>query len=80
MHIVDELPVTPVGKIFKPALTMLEIESVVRDEAASADVRLASLEVVQDAQRGILARVSTSGDDAKLRQAIGRYTFHTEFD
>lgn len=80
VHIVDELPVTPVGKIFKPALTMLEIESVVRDEAASADVRLASLEVVQDAQRGILARVSTSGDDAKLRQAIGRYTFHTEFD
>jgi fatty-acyl-CoA synthase len=79
IHIVDELPVTPVGKIFKPALTMLEIESVVRVEASSAGVEIVSLEVVQDSQRGLLARVSTADGDATLRQAIGKYTFHTEF-
>ncbi len=79
IHIVEELPVTPVGKIFKPALTMLEIESVIRMEASSSSVEIGSLEVVQDSQRGLLARVSTLGDDEALRQAIGRYTFHTEF-
>ncbi len=79
INIVDELPVTPVGKIFKPALTMLEIESVIRMEASSAGVELASLEVVQDSQRGLLARISTEGDDANLKQAIDKYTFQHDF-
>ena len=79
VRIVAELPVTPVGKIFKPALSMLEIESVVRDEAESLGVELKSLEVVQDTHRGLLARVATTGDDTTLREAIGRYIFATEF-
>ena len=79
IRIVDELPVTPIGKIFKPALTMLEIESVVRDEAAALGLELVSLQVAQDSHRGLLARVSVAGDDESLRQAIGRYTFHSEF-
>lgn len=79
VRIVRELPVTPVGKIFKPALSMLEIESVVRDEAQEMKVQLQSLEVVQDSQRGLLARIDVVGDDAQFRQAIGKYVFQSEF-
>lgn len=73
------LPITPVGKIFKPALSMLEIEDVVRQEAAAAGVKLASLAVAQDARRGLLARITTSGASAALQAALARYTFQTEF-
>lgn len=79
ISILAELPVTPVGKIFKPALMMLEIENVVREEAASAGIELISLDVVQDSQRGLLAKIATPGDDAEFRQAIGKFTFQHDF-
>ncbi len=79
VRVVPELPLTPVGKIFKPSLTMWEIESVVREEAGSIDVQLHSLDVVQDSRRGLLARIGVYGDHAELRHALGRYTFQTEF-
>jgi len=79
IRIVDELPTTPVGKIFKPDLTKLEIESVVRDEANELGVELAEVEVVQDASRGLLARIKTNGSDSDLRTTLGRYAFQTEF-
>jgi fatty-acyl-CoA synthase len=38
VHIMTALPTTAVGKTFKPALTLMEIESVVREECAAAGV------------------------------------------
>ena len=69
VRILAALPVTPVGKIFKPALSMLEIEDVVRQEAASAGVKLESLSVVQDARLGLLARIAAEGDPHASRKA-----------
>ncbi len=79
VRILAALPVTPVGKIFKPALSMLEIEDVVRQEAASAGVKLESLSVVQDARLGLLARIATEGDPVPLREKLGRYAFKAQF-
>lgn len=79
VRILDALPVTPVGKIFKPALSMLEIEDVVRQEAASAGVKLAALSVIQDARLGLLARIAADGDPGPLREKLGRYAFKAEF-
>ena len=79
VRILAALPVTPVGKIFKPALSMLEIEDVVRQEAASACVKLKSLSVVQDARLGLLARIATEGDPGPLREKLGRYAFKAQF-
>ena len=76
--IVAALPLTAVGKIFKPALAMREVESTVRREAALAGVALASLTVVQDAKRGLLARYSMDqGESKRLAEALGQYTFAT---
>lgn len=77
--VLPALPVTPVGKIFKPALFMLEIEFVVRREAGDAGIELKALSVVQDARRGLLAKVTTNGDAGALREKIGGYAFPTEF-
>jgi len=79
VRILAALPITSVGKIFKPALSMLEIEDVVRQEATSAGVKLVSLSVDQDARLGLLARIATEGDPSPLREKLGRYAFKAQF-
>jgi fatty-acyl-CoA synthase/long-chain acyl-CoA synthetase len=77
--ILPELPVTAVGKIFKPALSMREVESIVRLEARQAGVALAAFETVHDPRRGLLASYAVSSGDAELLAiALGRYTFAAE--
>ncbi|SIO72987.1 fatty-acyl-CoA synthase/long-chain acyl-CoA synthetase [Burkholderia sp. GAS332] len=77
VHILQALPLTAVGKIFKPALHRLEIESVVRDEAAQCGAVLERLEVVADARRGWIARYCVTGESASLESRLGLYTFGT---
>ncbi|WFU51320.1 acyl-CoA synthetase [Sinorhizobium terangae] len=79
VRILAALPITSVGKIFKPALSMLEIEDVVRQEAASGGVNLVSLSVDQDPRLGVLARIATEGDPSPLREKLGRYAFKAQF-
>ncbi|KRA65291.1 acyl-CoA synthetase [Rhizobium sp. Root651] len=79
VRILDALPVTAVGKIFKPALSMLEIEDVVRQEAATTGATLISLSVVQDERLGLLARIAVEGDPAVLREKLGGHAFKVQF-
>lgn len=77
--VLPALPVTAVGKIFKPALSMREIESVVRNAAAQSGISPSSIEVIQDARRGLLARVNVSPDErGTLAMSLGRFTFPHE--
>ena len=39
---------------------------------------LTSVDVVQDARRGLVARVGILGDSSAFRSAIGAYAFATE--
>lgn len=79
VRIVETMPTTAVGKIFKPALSMIEIEDVIRQEAAATGDELTSLKVVQDTRRGLTALISVKGDSANLRVGLGKYAFATEF-
>jgi fatty-acyl-CoA synthase len=78
IRIVKQMPVTAVGKIFKPALVALEIEEVVRHEAKLAGVSIDSIAVTPDARRGLVAKVSLANASAALQTALGRYTFAME--
>ena len=78
VKILQTMPVTAVGKIFKPALSMMEIADVVRAEAAANATQLTSVDVMQDAKRGLVARVGILGDSGAFRSAIGAYAFTTE--
>ena len=79
IYVVDALPLTAVGKTFKPALGMREIESVVRDEAAAAGAELEELLVEQDPRLGVVARYRLKAPDgpqaAAFVGALGRYAF-----
>jgi fatty-acyl-CoA synthase len=76
VRVMPSLPTTAIGKIFKPALTMMEVESVVREEAKRIGVEPLSIAVHQDAKRGVLATVKVQADGHKgLTEALGRYTF-----
>jgi glutathione synthase/RimK-type ligase-like ATP-grasp enzyme len=70
--------VTAVGKIFKPALVIREIEDVVRSEAEAAGVALAGVDVKSDARRGLVAEVQLRERSPALRAALGRYAFAAE--
>ena len=79
VKVLTALPVTSVGKIFKPALSMLEIEGVVRQEAELTGLKLESVSVVQDARLGLLANIAVEGDPSPLQDRLGRYAFKTQF-
>ena len=82
LTILPALPVTAVGKIFKPALSLREIESVVREEAAQVGATLTQLTVEQDPKLGMVARYQIEGDDtalaAALAAALGQHIFRSE--
>ena len=78
IEILDALPVTPVGKIFKPALQQREISRVVHQEARALGLQQINVEVVQDARRGLVARI-TGPRQTPLAQALGRYSFQIEW-
>ncbi|MGI3131856.1 acyl-CoA synthetase [Halopseudomonas pachastrellae] len=78
IHVVAALPTTAVGKLFKPALQQQEIRNTIQAEAERAGLRSLSFDVVQDASKGLLARIDGQGS-AALRQAIERYAFKVEW-
>lgn len=78
IHIVDALPTTAIGKIFKPALTLQEMESVVRDEAQAAGTALSWCQASQDPRIGAVVRWRATGDGEALSNRLARYTFKHE--
>jgi fatty-acyl-CoA synthase len=75
VRISSTLPMTAVGKIFKPALQQLEVESVVYSEAARVGATIAEMKVSLDTRLGLLAVVHVNGDSRLLDDALGKYAF-----
>ncbi len=75
--VIPALPLTAVGKIFKPALIEREIAAIVHTMAAAAGIALVSLEVVQDPRRGWLVNASVRGDGEALSTALSGFSFKT---
>ncbi|MBI2734520.1 MAG: acyl-CoA synthetase [Aquabacterium sp.] len=78
IHIVDTLPTTAIGKIFKPALILKELESVVREEAQAVGAVLSLCEASQDPRVGVMVRWQASGHSEALSARLARYTFKHE--
>lgn len=83
--VLDALPTTAVGKIFKPELVRREIDHCCRAVLATlaGDVDRTAVEVVADRAHGWVARVAVmpragvSGEDLerRVRERLGGYTF-----
>lgn len=74
VEILPELPVTAVGKVFKPELRRLAIARVL--DAALADSGAHVSEVFEDRKRGLTARIARTPDtdEDTVRARLGSYT------
>ena len=74
LEILDELPKTAVGKIFKPDLRKLAIARIYN--AALGDLAAEVRDVSEDKKRGLVAHVTRTGDvaDADIGNALNAYT------
>lgn len=79
IEILAQLPVTAVGKIFKPALQRIEIKRVILKEAAELGITEIEVEVVQDPRRGMLASISTNASYEQLALVLGHYSFQVDW-
>jgi len=79
IEILEALPLTAVGKIFKPALQQREIAKVVQQEVQRLGLTDIAVEVVQDNRRGQVARVRAGTGQQMLAPLLGRYSFHVEW-
>ncbi|MNV36611.1 Long-chain-fatty-acid--CoA ligase [compost metagenome] len=79
IEILEALPLTAVGKIFKPALQQREITRVVRQEVQRMCLKDIAVEVIQHEQRGLVACIRAGTDQASLALLLGRYSFQVEW-
>lgn len=79
IEILDALPLTAVGKIFKPALQQREIAKVVQEEVERLGLSNIAVEVVQDNRRGHVACIRAGTAQEVLAPLLGRYSFQTEW-
>jgi fatty-acyl-CoA synthase len=77
VRIMPSLPLTAIGKIFKPALQQREIDAVVRAEAGNAGAIIDQLWFEHDPRLGQVVRVRASAGAAPLRAALDRYSFRS---
>ncbi len=76
IEILDELPKTAVGKVFKPDLRRRAITRVYDAALADAGVAATVAHVVEDKTRGLVAELERTGEvtDAAVTDVLGHYT------
>lgn len=77
IRIVDAMPLTGVGKIFKPALKRLETVDALRSALVEAGVQGATVSIADDALRGISVHVELPDTELEslAASALGRFPF-----
>jgi acyl-CoA synthetase (AMP-forming)/AMP-acid ligase II len=76
IEVLDELPKTAVGKVFKPDLRKRAITRIYDAALADAGVAASVSEVVEDKKRGLVARLGKTGpvEDREVAAVLGNYT------
>ena len=82
IRIVETMPLTGVGKIFKPALKRLETVDALRLALVEAGVDGATVSIADDALRGISVHVELPGTEREslAASALGRFPFAFSID
>lgn len=76
VRIIEQMPLTGVGKIFKPALKHREAKDALSAALAEAGIRVQTLDVADDKSKGMVVRVML-GDtaEAEVRRVLGQFPF-----
>ena len=75
VEVLDELPKTAVGKVFKPDLRKRAITRIYNAALAEAGVPAQVAQVIDSKKRGLVAQLEKSGevDEAQLAQVLGQF-------
>src|SRR5450830_92669 len=79
IEILETLPLTAVGKIFKPALQQREIASAVQQAIEHLGLSDIAVDVVQDNNRGLLVRLRAGAHQKTLAPLLGCYSFQVDW-
>src|SRR5690606_18625073 len=74
IEVLDELPKTAVGKVFKPALRKLAIARIYDAALKEAGVDARVAEVVDDKKRGLVALIEGGQEDVRIGVVLGAFT------
>ncbi|MGB3554406.1 MAG: acyl-CoA synthetase, partial [Jannaschia sp.] len=76
IEILDELPKTAVGKVFKPDLRRLAITRIYDAALSEAGVSAHVAAVIEDKKRGLVAKLEKTGEveDGAVTAVLGNYT------
>ena len=76
IEILDELPKTAVGKVFKPDLRKRAITRIYNGALEAAELSARVIHVVDDKKRGLVAQVDpqAKSEEATVSQVLGRFT------
>lgn len=74
LEILDELPKTAVGKVFKPDLRRMAITRIYNATLADAGLDVRVAEVVECKRRGLVAVLNGSAPDDQVTSALAAYT------
>jgi fatty-acyl-CoA synthase len=73
VEILDELPKTAVGKVFKPDLRKRAITRVFDEALSEAGLSARVVGVIDDKNRGLVAQLSDANSDAEIQDALGQF-------
>ena len=79
VEVLDELPKTAVGKVFKPDLRKRAITRVYNAALAENGLEARVVEVIDDKKRGLVARVSRDSAEDEVGRVLGDFTRPWEF-
>ncbi|MEM6323453.1 MAG: acyl-CoA synthetase, partial [Pseudomonadota bacterium] len=75
LEVLDELPKTAVGKVFKPDLRKRAITRVYNAALSEKGIAAEVVEVIDDKKRGLVARLARTGevDEAAVQSCLGEF-------
>lgn len=76
LEILDELPKTAVGKVFKPDLRKRAITRVYNEALSKAGLAAEVIRVVDSKKRGLVAQIAKTGevDEKSVAHLLGEFT------
>jgi fatty-acyl-CoA synthase len=82
VHVIPLIPLTAVGKIFKPALKKIEIKHALGAALLAANLTVDSLTVHDDKSRGMVISVALTdlGLESEIRRVLGQFPFVVEIE
>jgi len=73
IEILDELPKTAVGKVFKPDLRKSAIQRIYNAALQDAGLDARVTAIIDDKKRGLVAQVTRDSDDTALQNTLGQF-------